>query len=112
MDKYILITGGSGFIGTNLINELINSNYTILNIDKVEPKIQSHKQFWKFCNILDKNKLEKIFLEFNPDYLIHLAAKTDTESSLIEDYSENIQGTKNVLAISKKCKSMPKSAGW
>ena len=41
----ILITGGSGFIGTNLIESLRKANDTLLNIDIAEPKLDAHKFF-------------------------------------------------------------------
>ena len=58
MDKKIkiLVTGGSGFIGTNLIEYLLE-NYKpidILNIDIADPKIKDHFSLWKKVDILDK----------------------------------------------------------
>ena len=53
--KKLLVTGGSGFIGTNLIEQLIRYNeYEILNIDFHEPKIESRTNIWKNIDILNK----------------------------------------------------------
>lgn len=50
--KKILITGGSGFIGTNLIELLSKSkNYEILNVDFQPPKKENHKLYWKNLDI-------------------------------------------------------------
>ena len=50
----ILITGGSGFIGTNLIEYLLkNGQYRILNIDILKPKISSHKKYWIKVDLRD-----------------------------------------------------------
>ena len=49
--KKILVTGGSGFIGTNLIEELSINNYDILNLDIQKPKIHEHTLNWKYCDI-------------------------------------------------------------
>jgi nucleoside-diphosphate-sugar epimerase len=50
----ILVAGGSGFIGTNLIEKLIAfPSYTILNIDNAKPKIDSQLKHWKECGILN-----------------------------------------------------------
>ena len=42
-----LITGGSGFIGTNVIEYLSSKNIKILNVDINEPKIKNHFEFWR-----------------------------------------------------------------
>ena len=43
----IVITGGSGFIGTNLIERFMSENYDVCNLDFNEPKIAEHKSIWK-----------------------------------------------------------------
>ena len=55
----ILITGGSGFIGTNLIDSLVNKGYNVLNIDKAEPLDYKQNSLWKKLNIMDFINLEK-----------------------------------------------------
>ncbi|MDG4594414.1 MAG: hypothetical protein P9F75_01755 [Candidatus Contendobacter sp.] len=50
----ILITGGSGFIGTHLIDSLRFSDLTLLNIDIARPKITEHKDYWRFIDIKSK----------------------------------------------------------
>ena len=42
----VLVTGGSGFIGTNLIEDFINKDYIVCNVDIVEPKIATRKKIW------------------------------------------------------------------
>lgn len=94
----ILITGGSGFIGTNLINHLLNmKNYTILSIDKEEPKIKTHHSFWRKIDICDSISVNQIIHEFQPDYVIHLAARTDLRGKELNDYSANTDGVTNLL---------------
>ena len=51
--KKILITGASGFIGTNLLEHFLNKNYEVLNIDLVKPKNESHFKYWTKANICD-----------------------------------------------------------
>ena len=54
----ILITGGSGFIGTNLIEHfLLNQNIELLSIDIEKPKISAHNRIWKQINICDKESV-------------------------------------------------------
>ena len=102
----ILITGGSGFIGTNLIDLLELQYNNILNIDKVRPNKESHNSYWSECDILDYNKFSKIMSDFQPTHVIHLAARTDTDSNVLEDYLENTKGTSNLLSIVKNIKSI------
>lgn len=92
----VLITGGSGFIGTNLIDHLKN-NYSLVNIDIKPPINSDHKEHWRECDILNKSKLFEIFSDLQPDFLIHLAARADVEGKTLDDYQANTAGTKNVL---------------
>lgn len=94
----ILITGGSGFIGTNLINHLLKvKKYIVLNIDINQPKIDSHKSLWIQVDICDSILLKKTIQEFQPDYVIHLAARTDLRGKVLKDYAANMGGVSNLL---------------
>lgn len=95
--KY-LITGGSGFIGTNLINHLLEiSDAMILSIDIASPKIEEHRKLWKQVDLLDKSALAKTVAEFAPDYVVHLGARTDLRGQSLKDYDANMQGVSNLL---------------
>lgn len=95
--KRIIITGGSGFIGTNMIDFYSAQRVTILNLDKNTPKKNMHNQYWQKCDILDKSELLKVFEEFNPDYVIHLAAETNVNGKSLSYYNSNIDGVSNLL---------------
>jgi nucleoside-diphosphate-sugar epimerase len=101
-----IVTGGSGFIGTHLVDELIRKNYEVLNIDIKPPILNAHIASWKERDILDSEALLEDFQSFIPDYVIHLAARTDTLSDRVEDYAVNTQGTDNVLFAIKACSSV------
>ncbi|SMN01011.1 UDP-glucose 4-epimerase [uncultured Candidatus Thioglobus sp.] len=98
----ILITGGSGFIGTNIINHLLKDDNSVLNIDIKPPMSASGGAYWREVDIRDYEPLIKEFIEFNPEYVIHLAAKTDLSGKRIEDYDSNILGTKNIVKAVKE----------
>lgn len=100
MKSKILITGASGFIGTNLL-EYLKDNYIVCNIDFHKPKIQERVAYWKDVDIINYDQLKNVVLEFSPDYIIHLAARTDLQGKVIEDYSANSIGVKNLMEIVK-----------
>ena len=94
----ILITGGSGFIGTNLIEYLRGFNaFEILSLDIAKPKISSQQSLWRDIDIRNKVELGKAVLDFKPDYVIHLAARTDLNGAALNDYDANIGGVSNLL---------------
>lgn len=94
----ILITGGSGFIGTNLIEKLSKENaWNILSVDIAQPKIDAHCKVWKQVDLCNKDALMKVVVDFQPDHVIHLAARTDLRGKELEDYDANITGVSNLL---------------
>ena len=104
----LLITGGSGFIGTHLVDLLLLKGYEFVNISSVAPKKTGHLKFWIECNLMDINKLRRIFHEFKPEGVIHLAAKTDIGYKSLNDYSVNVLMTKNIIEMVKTIPSVRK----
>ena len=111
--KKIIVTGGLGFIGSNLIDLLISKNYHVINIDKVtyssnfyntkEFKRNKNYTFIK-CDIVSP-KLGKIINKINPIGIFNLAAETHVDRSIDSPDSfikSNIVGVFNLLEIFKK----------
>ncbi len=96
-DDFILITGGSGFIGTNLIELFEEKKYKFINFDKADATKASQHQYWYEGNIMNKEQLAAAFSKYKPTIVIHLAARTDTLSDNLNDYIENTEGTENVV---------------
>lgn len=98
MEK-LLITGGSGFIGTNLIEKLRKEGkYELMSIDVVAPKIESHEGVWKQVDLRKAEEVKDVVLAFMPDYVIALGARTDLNGKSLDSYDANIGGVKNMLA--------------
>ncbi|MDR3142065.1 MAG: NAD(P)-dependent oxidoreductase [Tannerellaceae bacterium] len=105
-----LITGGSGFIGTNLINSMIDDNsIELLSIDISEPKIETHKKRWKQISLTDLNNLEEVIGKFSPTIVIHLGARTDLDGKTLNDYNANIEGVRNLLKILNKVQGLKRA---
>lgn len=106
--KKVIITGASGFIGTNLFQYLTQKKYEVINIDYKDPKCKNVLGSWKKVDIKDYDELKKEILSFNPDYIIHLAARTDLDGKTMEDYSANIVGVKNLMEVVKLLPNLKK----
>lgn len=100
--KVVVVTGGSGFIGTNLIDLLVAKGLTIINYDKNKPVKPGHEKYWEQGNIMDEARLDEVLKKYDPDTLVHLAARTDTLSDVLEDYNENHLGTQHILNSVKR----------
>lgn len=108
--KRILVTGGSGFIGTNLIEYLISTqDFEILNIDFQEPKIKERVDIWKDIDIREKDKFICAIIDFNPDFVVHLAARTDLRGNTLMDYDAEISGVSNLLEALDKCSNIKRA---
>ena len=97
MEK-ILVTGGAGFIGTNVVEYFSKQKgYTVLSLDINAPKIYAHRKFWKQVDLCDRAALISEVRSFLPDYVIHLGARTDLMGTCVEDYKANTDGVANLL---------------
>ena len=119
MNKKIIVTGGLGFIGSNLIELLLKNNFSVINLDKISYSSISYntKDFkslkYKFikCDINNKNKLLKIFNKIKPSCIFNLAAETHVDRSIDgpkEFIHSNIVGVFNLLEAFKKFKNFYK----
>ena len=105
--KTIIVTGGLGFIGSNLINILCKKKYFIINIDKVTyasnfnniSKNIKNYQFYK-QDINNQNFIKKILNKYNPSLIFNVAAETHVDRSIDgpkQFMDTNIYGVFNIL---------------
>lgn len=73
----IIITGASGFIGTNLLEHFKTLDFEVFNIDIDKPRNEKHIEYWHEIDICDFESLKNIFDKIQADYVVHLAARTD-----------------------------------
>ena len=103
----LLVTGGSGFIGTNLMAFYIAKGVPLVNLDWNPPLDPAHRPWWKECDIMDTEHMRALFAEFAPTHVVHLAARADTdEPNDILAYQQNHTGTEHVLTVVKDTPSI------
>jgi nucleoside-diphosphate-sugar epimerase len=103
MNRYF-ITGSSGFIGTNLVEELRLRSEYVYGYDAKRPRILAHADYFTAGSLLDKEQLRAALLSFAPTHIIHMGARTDLDGKVISDYRENTEGVSNLIDC---CDSLP-----
>ena len=112
MNKNIIVTGGLGFIGSNLIDLLISKKYSVINLDKVSYSsnfynLKEHKNNTKYKFIkcdLNSKKILNILLRYKPICIFNLAAETHVDRSIDGPknfINSNVLGTFNLLEAFK-----------
>ena len=112
MKKNVIVTGGLGFIGSNLIELLIKKKYFVINIDSVtySSNFYNTKDFkdnYKFikCNINNQKKILSLLLKYKPSGIFNLAAETHVDRSIDGPkpfIDSNILGVYNLLEAFRK----------
>jgi UDP-glucuronate 4-epimerase len=120
MSKKIIVTGGAGFIGSHLIDKLLAASNDVMCIDNFdafynreekESNIKSHYNYnhYRFVesDIRDGETINKLFSDFQPELIFHLAAKVGVRPSVLDPHtyeSVNVTGTLNILEAARKSK--------
>ncbi len=115
-DRTILITGGAGFIGSHVVRLFVKKypDYRIINLDKLTYAGNlanltdiSHEANYTFVkgDIIDSEFINKVFLDYKIDSVIHLAAESHVDRSItnpLEFVMTNVVGTVNLLNAARK----------
>ena len=99
----ILVTGGTGFIGTNLVNELKNRGHDVVSVDL----LHNDREDYVRADVRNYRQLERVFNNQEFDYVYHLAAEYGRWNG--EEYYENLWqtnviGTKHMIRLQEKLK--------
>jgi dTDP-glucose 4,6-dehydratase len=114
--KTLLITGGAGFIGSHVVHLFVSKypGYRIINLDALTyagnlenlKQIESAPNYvFEKVNILNTDELERVFSAYKPDGIIHLAAESHVDRSILSPLDfvyTNVVGTVNLLNIAKQ----------
>ncbi|WP_017876891.1 MULTISPECIES: NAD-dependent epimerase/dehydratase family protein [unclassified Janthinobacterium] len=101
-----LVTGGSGFIGTNLVERLLQDGCTVLSVDAKAPANPAHGAVFRNVDLLDYPAMEAVLREFQPTHVYHLGARTDLLGATLADYAANTDGVANVIRATRACPSV------
>lgn len=102
----VLITGGSGFVGSHLTDRLLARNDQVMVIDNFSTgrrdNLKSHKNLELVeASIADTVLMNTLFTRFKPDVVVHAAASYKDPDNWVEDCQTNVLGTVNVLNATK-----------
>lgn len=93
----VLVTGGSGFIGTNLVTNFLQDGWEVLNFDSAPPQNPEHVRLFHEGDIRNETALTVAVRNFRPEVVVHLAARTDLDGKSLADYSANMAGVQNMI---------------
>src|SRR6056300_1237058 len=96
MSKTILVTGGSGFIGTVVCKQLVEAGHNVINIDRKKKDIEGVTQY---PFEIDNHQVKGLIMLVKPDAIIHLAADHEVGRSMEEPsvfYANNVANTINL----------------
>lgn len=93
----VLVTGGSGFIGSRVVELLLQRGFSVSSYDAKPPIFRDHAPYWFEGDVRDRDRLDACFSTFAPDAVLHLAAKADIAATVWDDYDSIHLGTARLL---------------
>jgi nucleoside-diphosphate-sugar epimerase len=109
VNERVLITGGSGFIGTNLVDFYREApGYSALSIDIKPPRNGMHKSLYRRADVLKFDEVSSIIQDFRPTVVFHLAARADLDGKSVDDYPANTLGVENMIRATRRMDIKPR----
>jgi nucleoside-diphosphate-sugar epimerase len=102
----VIVTGSSGFIGTNLVKDLVGLGHEVIGVDTELPRAGSPDIRFIRGSILDRDRLAYWFRDVQPDSVVHLGARCDLSGLTVADYPANTIGVENVIAAVQSTRSI------
>jgi len=110
----LLVTGGAGFIGSEFVRQAVRLGYDVSVVDTLTyagdlerlKEVEGSYRFYK-VDITDRTSLEEVFVKEKPQIVVHFAAESHVDRSILYPQSfirTNIEGTLNLLDVSRKYK--------
>jgi len=101
-EKKILVTGGAGFIGTNLVNDLRSRGHKVIACDLYNTEREDYIR----CDVRNYRQIEEVFNQYGPfDYVYHLAAeygRWNGEAYYENLWQTNVMGAKHIVRFQEK----------
>lgn len=102
----VLVTGGSGFIGTNLIEYFSGRGDEVTNFDIVAPRNKAQGRYWRKVDLLDAQSLLEAMHLVKPEVVFHMGARTDLDGTSLSDYRANTDGVENLIVAMQGVKTI------
>ena len=96
-NRKLLITGGSGFIGTSAVMYGIEKGYQVVNFDINPPKNSEFEESWQEIDLINLDSLSIAVQRFQPTHILHLAADLGMEHKDFDNLQCNIKGIDNLI---------------